>query len=168
LCKRLSRPASDYNLRTLADIRQEFGLVTGFSDHTIDNITAITSVALGASIIEKHVTLNRNGGGPDDSFSLEEEGLKGLCVGVKTAWGALGRVDYGRKSSEQANVKFRRSLYFVKDIKEGEVITTEHVKSIRPGYGLAPKYMEEILGKKMTSSVKRGTPAAFDLIGHKS
>jgi len=157
-------PAADYNLRTLVDMRQKFGLVTGLSDHTIDNTTAITSVALGASIIEKHVTLDRNGGGPDDSFSLESEELKQLCVGAKTAWEALGCVDYGRKSSEQANVKFRRSLYFVKDIEEGEVITTEHVKSIRPGYGLAPKYMEEILGKKITSSVKRGTPVSLNAI----
>ena len=157
-------PAADYNLRTLADMQGKFGLVTGLSDHTIDNTTAITSVALGASIIEKHVTLDRNGGGPDDSFSLESEGLKQLCVGAKTAWESLGEVDYGRKSSEQANVKFRRSLYFVKDIEEGEVITTEHVKSIRPGYGLAPKYMEEILGKKITSSVKRGTPVSLNAI----
>ena len=157
-------PAADYNLRTLADMQGKFGLVTGLSDHTIDNTTAITSVALGASIIEKHVTLDRNGGGPDDSFSLESEELKQLCVGAKTAWESLGEVDYGRKSSEQANVKFRRSLYFVKDIEEGEVITTEHVKSIRPGYGLAPKYMEEILGKKITSSVKRGTPVSLNAI----
>jgi N-acetylneuraminate synthase len=157
-------PAADYNLRTLADMQGKFGLVTGLSDHTIDNTTAITSVALGASIIEKHVTLDRNGGGPDDSFSLESEELKQLCVGAKTAWESLGEVDYGRKSSEQANVKFRRSLYFVKDIEEGEVITTEHVKSIRPGYGLAPKYMEEILGKKITLSVKRGTPVSLNAI----
>ncbi len=156
--------ASDYNLRTLADMRQKFELVTGLSDHTIDNITAITSVALGASIIEKHVTLNRNGGGPDDSFSLESEELKQLCLGAKTAWKALGKVDYGRKSSEQGNAKFRRSLYFVKDIKEGEVITAEHIKSIRPGYGLAPKYMEEILGKKITSPAKLGTPVLPNLI----
>jgi pseudaminic acid synthase len=150
--------ASDYNLRTLADMRQKFGLVTGLSDHTIDNTTAITSVALGASIIEKHVTLDRNGGGPDDSFSLESEGLKQLCTGAKTAWEALGNVDYGRKSSEQANVKFRRSLYFVKDIKEGEVITSEHVKSIRPGFGLAPKFYEQVLGKTAKFDIVRGTP----------
>ena len=149
-------------------MQKRFGLITSLSDHTIDNTTAITSVALGASIIEKHVTLDRNGGGPDDSFSLESEELRQLCVGAKTAWESLGEIDYGRKSSEQANVKFRRSLYFVKDIKAGELITNEHVKSIRPGYGLAPKYMEEILGKTINSSVKRGTPAAFDLIGHKS
>jgi N-acetylneuraminate synthase len=157
-------PAGDYNLRTLVDMQEKFGLVTGLSDHTIDNTTAITSVALGASIIEKHVTLDRNGGGPDDSFSLESGELKQLCAGAKTAWESLGKIDYGRKSSEQANVKFRRSLYFVKDIEEGEVISAEHVKSIRPGYGLAPKYIETILGKKIISSVKRGTPASFDLI----
>jgi len=157
-------PAADYNLRTLVDMQKRFGLITGLSDHTIDNTTAIASVALGASIIEKHVTLDRNGGGPDDSFSLESEELKQLCVGAKTAWDALGQVDYGRKSSEQANVKFRRSLYFVKDIKKGEVITAEHVRSIRPGYGLTPKYMEEILGKTVNSSVKRGTPVSINVI----
>ena len=157
-------PAGDYNLRTLVDMQQKFDLVAGLSDHTIDNTTAITSVALGASIIEKHVTLNRNGGGPDDSFSLESEELRELCVGAKTAWEALGKVDYRRKSSEQGNVKFRRSLYFVKDISEGEIITTDHIQSIRPGYGLAPKYMEAILGQKTTSMVKRGTPVSFNLI----
>ena len=147
-------------------MQKRFGLITSLSDHTIDNTTTITSVALSASIIEKHVTLDRNGGGPDDSFSLESEELKQLCAGAKTAWESLGQVDYGRKSSEQANVKFRRLLYFVKDIKEDEVITAEHVKSIRPGYGIAPKYMEEILGKKITSSVKRGTPVSLNLFGN--
>jgi sialic acid synthase SpsE len=122
-------------------MQKRFGLVTGLSDHTIDNATAITR----RSIIEKHETLDRNGVGPDDSFSLEAKELKQLCVGAKTAWEALGKVDYGRKSSEQANVKFRRSLYFVKDIKAGGVITAEHVKSIRPGYGLAPNILIKLL-----------------------
>jgi pseudaminic acid synthase len=157
--------AEDYNLRTLVDMQKKFGLITGLSDHTIDNATAITSVALGASIIEKHVTLDRNGGGPDDSFSLEEEGLKELCIGARIAWESLGSVDYGRKSSEQANVKFRRSLYFVKDIKEGEVITSEHVKSIRPGNGLAPKFYEQILGKTVKLDVVRGTPVTEGMYG---
>ena len=143
-------------------MQEKFGLVTGLSDHTIDNTTAITSVALGASIIEKHVTLDRNGGGADDSFSLESKELTELCVGAKTAWEALGQVDYGRKSSEQANVKFRRSLYFVKDIKAGELITDEHVKSIRPGYGLPPKYLNEIVGRKSKYAVAKGT-AVTDL-----
>ena len=149
-------PAEDYNLKTLVDIQQKFDLVTGLSDHTIDNITAISSVALGASIIEKHVTLDRNGGGPDDSFSLEAKELKELCMGSKTAWKALGKVDYGRKSSEQGNVKFRRSLYFVKDIKAGEIITGNHVKSIRPGYGLSPKYQNLVIGKAVNQDLERG------------
>ena len=157
-------PAEDYNLRTLTDMQKRFGLVTGLSDHTIDNTTAITSVALGASIIEKHVTLDRNGGGPDDSFSLESEELRQLCVGAKTAWESLGQVDYGRKLSEQANVKFRRSLYFVKDIKEGEVITNEHVRSIRPGYGLLPKFYEKIIGCRVLLTTCKGSPVKFNNI----
>ena len=155
-------PAEDYNLRTLVDMQQKFGLITGLSDHTIDNTTAITSVALGASIIEKHVTLDRNGGGPDDSFSLESKELKELCIGAKTARKALGQIDYGRKSSEQGNVKLRRSLYFVKDIEAGEIITKNHVKSIRPGYGLAPKHIKNILGKKIFRDAKRGAPVESD------
>jgi len=157
-------PAEDYNLRTMIDMQQRFGLVTGLSDHTLDNTTAITSVALGASIIEKHVTLDRNGDGPDDSFSLEPAELKTLCVGAKTAWQALGKVDYGRKSSEQANVKFRRSLYFVKDIKAGEIITKDHVRSIRPGYGLSPKYESQILGSQVYVDITEGIPVSWDLI----
>jgi len=151
-------PAEDYNLRTLVDMQQKFGLVTGLSDHTIDNTTAITSVAFGASIIEKHVTLDRNGGGPDDSFSLESEELRQLCVGVKNAWEALGKVDYGRKSSEQGNVKFRRSLYFVKDIVAEEVITADHIKSIRPGFGMSPKYLKDVIGEKINKDRVKGNP----------
>jgi len=157
-------PAADYNLRTLIDMQEKFGLVTGLSDHTIDNTTAITSVALGASIIEKHVTLDRNGGGPDDSFSLESEELKQLCEGVKTSWESLGQVDYGRKSSEQANAKFRRSLYFVKDVNKGEVINSDSVKSIRPGYGLPSKYLGLIIGMTVNRDVKKGSAVQFNLI----
>ena len=157
-------PAEDYNLRTLVDMQQKFGLITGLSDHTIDNTTAITSVALGASIIEKHVTLDRNGGGPDDSFSLESEELKQLCKGAKTAWESLGQVDYGRKSSEQANVKFRRSLYFVKDIKKGDLITKAHIKSIRPGYGLAPKYLESIIGLSVKEDILSGVRVSMNFL----
>ncbi len=157
-------PAADYNLRTLADMRQKFDLVTGLSDHTIDNTTAITSIALGASIIEKHVTLDRSGGGPDDSFSLESKELKELCIGAKTAWEALGSVDYGVKSSEKASVKFRRSLYFVKDIASGKTITAEHIRSIRPGFGLAPKFIDRIINSKAACDIVRGTPVSFDLV----
>lgn len=150
-------PAADYNLRTITDMIERFGLVTGLSDHTLDNTTAITSVALGASIIEKHFTLDRSGGGPDDSFSLEPTELTALCRDSKTAWQALGAVNYGRKSSEQGNAKFRRSLYVVKDIAEGECFTNENVRSVRPGYGLAPKYLYDVIGKTAKNSIKAGT-----------
>lgn len=156
-------PAEDYNLRTLLDMQQRFELVTGLSDHTLDNTTAIASVALGASIIEKHFTLNRNGGGPDDSFSLEPAELKQLCIGTKTAWSALGKVDYSRKNSEVDNVKFRRSLYFVKDLQVGETITADAVRSVRPGFGLAPKYLQDVIGKTVTQPIFANTPVSADV-----
>ncbi len=157
-------PAEDYNLRTLIDMQKKFGLVTGLSDHTIDNTTAITSVALGASIIEKHVTLDRNGGGPDDSFSLESDELKQLCDGVKMSWAALGNVDYGLKSSEQSNIKFRRSLYAVKDIAAGEVLTNETVRRIRPGFGLPPKYYNYVIGRTARIDIEKGQPLDWLLL----
>ena len=157
-------PAADYNLRTIPDMIERFGLVTGLSDHTLDNTTAITSVALGASIIEKHFTLDRSGGGPDDSFSLEPAELTALCRDSKTAWQAMGHVNYGRKSSEQGNAQFRRSLYFVKDLKAGDVITEDAVRSVRPGFGLAPKYLESILGEKVKEDVGYGEPVIWVLI----
>ncbi|XGA80984.1 pseudaminic acid synthase [Halomonas sp. CH40] len=157
-------PAADYNLRTIPDMIERFGLVTGLSDHTIDNTTAITSVALGASLIEKHFTLDRNGGGPDDSFSLEPAELAALCRDTKTAWQALGQVDYGRKSSEQGNVQFRCSLYFVKDLKAGDVITEDAVRSVRPGYGLAPKRLKEVVGQKVNCDVVANTPVGNEVL----
>ena len=157
-------PTQDYNLHTIPDMINRFGLVTGLSDHTLDNTTAITSVALGASIIEKHFTLNRNGGGPDDSFSLEPADLAALCHGASTSWEAMGKVDYSRKSSEQANVKFRRSLYFVKDLKAGDVITADAVRSVRPGFGLAPKYLDKVMGKRVVQDIPRGTALSLELL----
>lgn len=159
-------PAEDYNLRTIGDMIERFGLVTGLSDHTLDNTTAIASVVLGASIIEKHFTLDRNGGGPDDSFSLEPADLTALCRDSKTAWKALGQVDYGRKSSEQGNAQFRGSLYFVKDMKAGDVITEDCVRSVRPGYGLAPKYLDRVIGQEVLRDVRANTPVNNDLIVH--
>ena len=155
-------PAEDYNLRTIPDMISRFGLVTGLSDHTLDNTTAIASVALGASIIEKHFTLDRNGGGPDDSFSLEPAELKGLCDGALTAWKSLGRVDYGRKSSEMGSVQFRRSLYFVKDMKAGETVTADSIRSVRPGFGLAPKHYDGLIGKRLKVDVEFATPTRWD------
>jgi N-acetylneuraminate synthase len=157
-------PAEDYNLRTIPDMIRRFGLVTGLSDHTLDNTTAITSVAMGASIIEKHFTLDRNGGGPDDSFSLQPAELAALCKDTKTAWASLGRVDYGLKSSEQGNVKFRRSLYFVRNLKAGEVITADAVRSVRPGFGVAPKYLDAVVGKRVKNNTNANTPVLFDVL----
>jgi pseudaminic acid synthase len=157
-------PAADYNLRTITDMQQRFGVVIGLSDHTLDNTTALASVALGASIIEKHFTLDRNGGGPDDSFSLEPPELAALCRDTRIAWEALGRVDYGRKPSEQGNVKFRRSLYFVKPLRAGDMVTADAVRSVRPGYGLAPKFLEQVVGRKLRRDVDYATPVSWDLL----
>lgn len=151
-------PPEDYNLHTISDMIRRFGVVTGLSDHTIDNTTAIASLALGASLIEKHVTLNREGGGPDDSFSLEPQELSALCRNATTAWQALGQIDYGRKSSEQGNTQFRRSLYFVKDLKAGDVITEDAVRSVRPGYGLPPRELASIIGRNVALDVKANSP----------
>jgi pseudaminic acid synthase len=156
-------PAEDYNLRTIPDMIARFGLVTGLSDHTLDNTTAIASVALGASLIEKHFTLDRSGGGPDDSFSLEPTEMAALCRDARTAWSALGRIDYGRKSSEEGNVQFRRSLYVVKNLAAGELITPDAVRSVRPGYGLAPKHLENVLGKTATHNIAAGTALTAEL-----
>ena len=157
-------PAEDYNLRTIPDMIERFGLVTGLSDHTLDNTTAIASVVLGASLIEKHFTLDRNGGGPDDSFSLEPEDLSDLCRDSKTAWKALGQVDYGRKSSEQGNAQFRRSLYFVEDLKQGDIVRESSVRSVRPGIGVAPKYLDKVVGRRVRSIVAKNSPVSFDLL----
>lgn len=157
-------PAGDYNLRTIPHMENLFGVNVGLSDHTLDNSTAIASVALGACIIEKHFTLNRSGGGPDDSFSLEPEELRSLCLNARIAWEALGSVDYGRKSSEVGNVQFRRSLYLVRKMSRGERLTADAVKSIRPGFGLPPKYLKDILDRRLKTDVAAGTPVTFDII----
>ena len=150
-------PAADYNLRTLPDMAARFGTLVGLSDHTLDNTTAVASVVLGACVIEKHFTLDRNGGGADDSFSLEPDGLQALCRDSKTAWQALGRVHYGLKSSEQGNVQFRRSLYFVKDLQKGDTIDETCIRSVRPGFGIAPKHFDELIGKRLTRNVQANT-----------
>lgn len=156
--------AEDYKLATLADMEQRFGVPVGLSDHTLNNVSAIASVALGATVIEKHFTLDRNGGGPDDSFSLEPDDLEQLCRDTRIAWRAVGSVDYGLKSSERANTVFRRSIYAVQDIPKGSVITAEQVRSIRPGYGLAPKYLDAVIGSVAREDIARATAIQWDLI----
>lgn len=157
-------PPEDYNLKTLSDMAARFDVPLGLSDHTLDNVTAVTSVALGAVIIEKHITLDRTSGGPDDSFSLEPAEFAALCKGARTAWSALGRVDYGRKSSEIGNVQFRRSLYFVKDLAAGEQITPDAVRSVRPGYGLLPRHLDDVVGAITSQAVAANTPVSWDKI----
>lgn len=158
-------PAGEYNLKTMVDIAQRFGVLTGLSDHTISNVTALASVALGGCVIEKHVTLDRAGGGPDDSFSLEPAELASLVADAHTAWTALGKVSYDRQSSEQGNAKFRRSLYVVKDLRKGELITPEHVRSIRPGFGLPPDCIGAIVGRHARIDARRGSPVTWQLVG---
>ncbi|MDK4685354.1 pseudaminic acid synthase [Kingella negevensis] len=157
-------PAEDYNLRTLPDMAARFGTLVGLSDHTLDNTTAIISVALGACAIEKHFTLDRNGGGADDSFSLEPADLQALCRDSKTAWQALGNVEYALKSSEQGNAQFRRSLYFVKDMKAGDVIDETCIRSVRPGFGLPPKFYDELIGKRVSQDIVANTKTSWDCI----
>ena len=128
---------------------ERLGVVKGHSDHTLENSTAIASVAMGASIIEKHVTLDRKGGGPDDSFSLEPAELSQLCHGALTAWQALGSVNYQKKSSEAGNVQFRRSLYFVKDFKQCHLCTPDSKRNLRPGFGIAPESHVTHLGQNL-------------------
>jgi len=157
-------PAKDYNLRTLVDISDRFNVLTGLSDHTISNTTAIASVALGACIIEKHVTLDRSGGGPDDSFSLEPAELEWLCAASREAWGALGQPSYSRKDSEAKNATFRRSLYVVENIEKGDLITPDNVRSIRPGCGLPPRDFDAVMGRKVIKSIQASTPLSWDLL----
>ena len=144
------------NLNIIDELKRRFKCDIGYSDHTNEEETCISAVAKGATIIEKHVTLDRNAGGPDDSFSLESGELKSLCDSTKIAWSSVGRVDYGKKSSEIGNIQFRRSLYVAENLSSGDVITEHNVKSIRPGYGLAPKYMTEIVGKKINKNMVAG------------
>lgn len=158
-------PAEHYNLRTMVDMAQRFKLPTGLSDHTLTNTTALTAIALGAVMVEKHFTLDRNGGGPDDSFSMEPRDLAALCEGAMSAWQSLGQVSYERSMDEQKNLVFRRSLYVVKNITKGECFTPENVRSIRPGYGLAPKCLPAILGKPATCDIEAGSRMAWDYVG---
>ena len=150
-------PAEQYNLKTIADISERFNVLSGLSDHTIDNATAVASVVLGACLVEKHVTMDRNGGGADDSFSIEPAELASLCRDTKTAWQALGAVNYEKTEAEKGNVQFRRSLYVVCDVKAGEELTTSNVRCIRPGFGLSPKYFHRILGRKANRDIAKNT-----------
>ena len=150
--------ASEANLATIADLAGRLDVCVGLSDHTLGTAVAIAAVAHGACVIEKHVTLARADGGPDAAFSLEPDELKTLVEGCRTAWEARGAPRYEPEASEKANLQFRRSLYAVRDIAEGEELTRENVRSIRPGFGMAPKLLPSVLGTKATKAIARGTP----------
>lgn len=160
-------PVEDSNLRTIEDLSRRFGVPVGLSDHTMGVAVPIAAVALGAVVIEKHVTLARKDGGPDSAFSLEPDELKQLVQGVRAAWAARGRVDYSRKPSEAGNAIFRRSLYIVADVAKGERLTSRHVRSIRPGHGLPPKYLDQILGQRAARDLSRGEPVSLAMIEKK-
>ena len=151
-------PPEDSNLKTISDLARRFNAVVGLSDHTLGTAVSVASVALGACVIEKHFTLARADGGPDAAFSLEPAELARLCADCRTAWAALGGVRYDRAESEARNAVFRRSLYVVKDMKAGERFTRKNVRSIRPGYGLAPKHLPRVIDRRAVRSLDRGTP----------
>jgi N-acetylneuraminate synthase len=154
------------NILTIPHMRELFGCQAGLSDHTMGVGVAVASVALGATVIEKHFTLARADGGVDASFSLEPAELASLVVETARAWQSLGRVTYGPQSEqERKSLVFRRSLYLVRDVKAGETFTRENVRAIRPGFGLAPKHLEQVLGRRASRDAVRGTPLAWDLLG---
>ena len=153
------------NLVTIPHMRDLFGCQVGLSDHTPGIGVAVASVALGATVIEKHLTLRRKDGGVDSAFSMEIDEIGALVQETRRAWKALGKVVYGPLESEKGSLRFRRSLYVVKDMKAGELFSKENVRTIRPGFGLAPKYYELFLGKRVTRDVPKGTPVSWDLLG---
>ncbi|MBL8833915.1 MAG: pseudaminic acid synthase [Rhodospirillales bacterium] len=157
-------PPEDMNLRTIAHLGATFGAVPGLSDHTLGTAVTVAAVALGACVIEKHVTLRRADGGPDSAFSLEPEEFAALVRDVRTAHAALGRVSYEREPSERGMATFRRSLYAIADIAAGEILTEANVRSIRPGFGLAPKHFDAVVGRRARRSIARGTALAWSLI----
>jgi len=157
-------PPEESNLSTLPHLADAFGVVAGLSDHTLGTAVPVAAVALGANIIEKHFTLRRADKGPDSEFSLEPEELAALVTNCRIAWTALGKISYELEASEKGNKTFRRSLYAVQDIPAGGRLTAENVRSIRPGYGLPPKHLPEVLGRRAGRAISRGTPLAWSLI----
>ncbi len=152
------------NLLTIPHMRELFNCKVGLSDHTLGIGAAVASVALGATVIEKHFTTSRADGGVDSAFSLELAEMKMLVEEASRAYEALGQIHYGISEQEKKSIQFRRSLYIVEDIQAGEVITEKNMRSIRPGLGLSPKYYDVVIGKKIKSDVRRGTPLSFEVL----
>jgi len=157
-------PYEDANLRTIPNMRETFGVPVGLSDHTLGIAVPIASVALGAVMVEKHFILDRNLGGPDSAFSLEPEEFKAMVSAIRQVEKALGKVSYELTERQKAMRKFSRSLFVAKDMKAGEVFTEENVRSVRPGVGLHPKYLRDILGRRARFDIKAGTPLSWELV----
>jgi N-acetylneuraminate synthase len=153
------------NILTIPHTRELFGVQVGLSDHTMGIGVAVAAVAVGATIIEKHFTLRRADGGVDSAFSLEPDEMRSMVVETMRAWQALGSVSYGPTDAEKPSMKFRRSLYIVKDMKAGDALTRENLRMVRPGHGLSPKYFDVLLGKKVKKDIPKGTPVSWDIIG---
>jgi N-acetylneuraminate synthase len=158
-------PPEDMNLRTIPHMAETFGLPVGLSDHTLGIAAPVAAVVLGACIVEKHFTLSRSIPGPDSSFSLEPHEFKEMVQAIRTAEKALGEVNYKFSEKEGASRVFRRSLFVVRDMKAGDVFTEKNIRSIRPGYGLSPKHIGVVLGKKAKQDVNAGSPLCWELIG---
>ena len=158
-------PPSQMHLRTLQHLGAAHGTLVGLSDHSMGTAVSVAAVALGACVIEKHFTLARADGGPDAAFSLEPDELARLTADCRSAWEALGSVHYAEVEAEAASRDHRRSLYVVADVAGGEALTAANVRSIRPGFGLPPKHLGEVLGRPAARDLKRGEPLAWDLIG---
>lgn len=159
-------PASpeNTNILTIPHMREMFKCQVGLSDHTMGTGVSVASVAVGATVIEKHFTLSRADGGVDSTFSMEPEEMRQLVVETERAWQALGSVNYGPTEAEKKSIQFRRSLYVVRDMQIGEVLTRENIRAIRPGLGLPPKYFEIVLGKKVARNISAGTAISWDMI----
>lgn len=157
-------PPSESNLRTIFDLRERLDVLVGLSDHTLGIGTAIASVALGASMIEKHFTLSRADGGVDSAFSAEPDEMKLLAEEARKAYESLGAVYYGPTPTEKASLQFRRSVFVIADIKAGERFTSQNIRVIRPGFGLAPKHYPDLIGRKAKTDLKKGTPLSWECV----
>jgi pseudaminic acid synthase len=157
-------PSDQSHLRTMPHLAEMFDAVPGLSDHTLGSATSVAAIALGGAVIEKHFTIARADGGPDADFSLEPDEFKRLCDDCHNAWLSLGEVSYRTKSAEEGNVVFRRSLYAVRDIAEGEAFTPENVRVIRPGYGLPPRHYDRVIGTQASCAIERGTALAWPMV----
>ncbi len=157
-------PAEEMNLRTIPEMARRFGVPVGLSDHTMGIAAPVAAVVLGACIIEKHLTLSRSTAGPDSAFSLEPQEFKAMVDAVRSAEKCLGEVQFGLSSKEEASRVFRRSLFVVQDVKQGELFTASNVRSIRPGHGLHTRHLSEVLGKRAAQNTERGTPLSWELV----